>query len=134
MKRCARCREEKDEARFGIDKRRKDGLNIYCTNCNRAKGKESYRRLCARDVLRNRRRKLKRHYNLTPERHQAMYLAQNGCCALCKEPVEYNRIDADHSHATGEFRGLLCHRCNVLVGHVEKNETLMYDVFRWIGW
>ena len=36
MKTCTKCKESKDEAEFTNDKRKKDGLNIYCKACIRA--------------------------------------------------------------------------------------------------
>ncbi len=38
--------------------------------------------------------------------------AQDGHCALCPNTPKTRRLHVDHDHATGEVRGLLCHRCN----------------------
>lgn len=35
------------------------------------------------------------------------------------------RANLDHNHKTGTFRALLCNRCNVLLGHVEKNSHII---------
>lgn len=37
-------------------------------------------------------------------------------CELCGEK---GRICFDHNHKTGNFRGWICHRCNVVLGMVE---------------
>lgn len=49
-------------------------------------------------------------------------------CAICKQPetistinksyniVGVNKLTADHNHETKEFRGLLCQRCNSMLG------------------
>jgi hypothetical protein len=84
--------------------------------------------------LMDRRHHLKTKFGLTLEQHKEMYLSQNGCCALCHEPIEYDSVQTDHNHVTGKVRGLLCRRCNVFVGYLEKNEGLLYDAFKWIGW
>lgn len=45
-------------------------------------------------------------------------------CAVCGE-VPRRRLDADHSHATGAFRGYLCGRCNKTLGLVEDSPELL---------
>jgi hypothetical protein len=41
-------------------------------------------------------------------------------CGICGEPPKGRRLDRDHCHATGEMRGLLCHRCNrALPNHID---------------
>lgn len=53
----------------------------------------------------------------TREEYDAAFLAQDGRCALCGRPgADCNRaLHADHCHATGKKRGLLCHRCNSVI-------------------
>jgi hypothetical protein len=52
-----------------------------------------------------------------------MQKKQGGVCAICekKETRKYKgkiiRLSIDHNHKTGEIRGLLCHGCNVGIGH-----------------
>lgn len=57
-----------------------------------------------------------RKYGVTSEAHEQMYLDQNRCCALCGEPVPYDKIVTDHDHKTNKIRGLLCQRCNLGLG------------------
>lgn len=59
-------------------------------------------------------------YSLTEEERQSRYEQQGGLCAIC---VERDATDADHNHATGEIRGLLCNRCNTLLGKVRERVT-----------
>ena len=40
MKRCSKCKEFKDEDKFGKDSGRKDGLNYVCKPCRISTGKE----------------------------------------------------------------------------------------------
>lgn len=50
----------------------------------------------------------------------AMLTKQEGLCAICRLPdpgrVGSERLTIDHDHVTGLVRGLLCHRCNTMLG------------------
>jgi Recombination endonuclease VII len=49
---------------------------------------------------------------VTDLEYAAILAAQGGHCALCLSTPKSRRLHVDHNHATGEVRGLLCHRCN----------------------
>lgn len=60
-------------------------------------------------------------YDMTPEQYRAMYEAQGGKCACCgtDEPgPRGKRLHVDHDHTTGKVRGLVCHHCNLGIGHL----------------
>lgn len=66
----------------------------------------------------NRRYYLKR-YGLTENQYSEILRRQNYLCAICGEcEATMNRkfMCIDHDHATGQVRGLLCHRCNTAIG------------------
>ena len=46
---------------------------------------------------------------------------QQGCCALCNEPVDPTEAVLDHCHKTGYLRGVLHRGCNSLLGKIENN-------------
>lgn len=58
--------------------------------------------------------------NASMKRYKELLVAQNGVCAICSEPPTYRKLALDHSHKTGEIRGLLCIRCNYNIGTLEK--------------
>lgn len=68
---------------------------------------------------------LKQEYGLTLEDYQRMMAAQDGRCAICREtpaPQKYKTgFHVDHCHTTGRIRGLLCHNCNVSIGHLKED-------------
>lgn len=37
-------------------------------------------------------------------------------CEICGRPPGKHRLALDHNHASGKFRGWLCHNCNVSLG------------------
>lgn len=50
-----------------------------------------------------------------------MHAAQDGLCAICKNVDKLGRnLAIDHCHRTGRVRALLCTRCNIRVGVLEK--------------
>lgn len=60
-----------------------------------------------------------RKYGLTPEEFSRLHTAQDGCCAICCELMTTSgaaKCCVDHDHKTGAVRGLLCARCNLLLG------------------
>ncbi len=63
-----------------------------------------------------------RRASVTPEQYGAMLAEQSGTCAICNEPPKKNRLAVDHNHLTGRVRGLLCIRCNITLGNLEKRK------------
>lgn len=61
---------------------------------------------------------LRKRYGITVEQHAAKLAEQEHRCAICREAFDEDRRQPriDHSHATGAFRGVLCHACNVSLG------------------
>ena len=54
-------------------------------------------------------------------------VVKHGRCAICgRHQSELSRKFAvDHDHKTGKIRGLLCARCNYIVGAVESNGDII---------
>lgn len=66
-----------------------------------------------------------RKYGLTAEQFQALYEQQQGLCAICRQPPGARELAIDHCHDTGVVRGLLCTRCNLMIGYAkDRIETL----------
>ncbi len=64
-----------------------------------------------------RKQNLKRSYNMTLEDYDNLFNNQNGVCLICKNPeTNGRRLSVDHDHKTGKIRGLLCQKCNTLLG------------------
>lgn len=107
-----------------------------CRHCKIARGRERYRVKRAEHAATVKRRydtfgRFDR-YHITAERYDEMLAEQNGKCGLCEcsEPGGKGKWHIDHPHAAGQtyhgfkaaggpVRGLLCHRCNVALGHYE---------------
>lgn len=61
----------------------------------------------------------------TPEYFRDKMEAQARSCAVCERMFDGRKSHADHNHITGAPRGILCVRCNLLVGKTERNLQLL---------
>jgi len=64
---------------------------------------------------------------ITHEEYVALFNKQDGKCALCFTPAEEltKSLAVDHSHTTGNIRGLLCGSCNQALGLFKDNIEVM---------
>lgn len=72
-----------------------------------------------------RRKHLGRAYGLTPEQWEVKFDNQGRACASCGDEPKVDskrRFHVDHNHTTGAVRGILCHSCNVALGHLKEDK------------
>ena len=66
---------------------------------------------------------LRRLYGITSADYERMFQEQDGKCAVCKT-CDFvgpgKKLHVDHDHKTGLVRGLICVRCNVLIGMAQE--------------
>lgn len=74
----------------------------------------------------------RRKYGIEPEQLRAMRDAQGDRCAICKGERcgPGDRLHIDHDHVTGQVRGLLCGRCNTLIGLAGDDPDRLRDRLR----
>ncbi len=65
---------------------------------------------------------------LSPEQLEGIWeRLQNGPCEICgatradESNRGHSRMSIDHDHETNKYRGILCHRCNLGIGHFREN-------------
>jgi hypothetical protein len=134
MKTCTQCGETKPATTefFHSDKSKSSGLAPSCKVCKVAKTTDWMRRNPDKVRESNRRNRakmgrtydLRKHYGITAEIYDAMFNAQGGVCAICKEPPRGDgrlRLAVDHDHKTLRNRGLLCTMCNHAVERLEND-------------
>lgn len=66
--------------------------------------------------------KMRHKYGIGPEERNAIEVSQNGLCAICRTKRE---LVVDHDHLTGKVRGLLCKKCNWMIGFAEDSTTTL---------
>lgn len=95
------------------------GVQLTVDNCHRRSGalnRDSFRSKCnecrAADA---------RDRNLDQEQANRIFVTRQ-VCDICSQPERMRRggrvrlLTKDHDHRTGEWRGLLCSRCNQAIG------------------
>lgn len=139
-KRCKSCGQEKTLEEFHKLVRCKDGrrpICIACVNEQRTPGYEA-RQAAAPQVAEDRERQRARAgyrkpgyflrlYGITIEEFHRLYEAQQGCCVICGIHAEESArtLSVDHSHVTGEVRGLLCQKCNGGIGLLQDSPEIL---------
>jgi len=101
-----------------------------CLPCHKA-----FSRTWASEVGAGRReRNLRMRYGIGQDFVDSLLKQQNHSCAICEvafsDILSYKRNNRgtviDHCHTRGRVRGLLCHSCNLLLGHAKDSaETLV---------
>lgn len=63
---------------------------------------------------------IERTHGIVPAEFDELMVKQGHSCAICKSSftAKTKEIHVDHSHDSGIVRGILCHSCNVALGHM----------------
>ena len=130
-KRCSRCKKIKTITSFCKNKCAKDGFSYWCKTCST---KYRVSPLGKKSRQLSRRKQLLKQYDLTTKQYNEMFQKQQGCCAICEahQSKLNRRLFVDHNHKTGKIRGLLCMSCNIFLGHLEKNNTLLNRALKYL--
>ena len=83
---------------------------------------------------------LKKAYGITLDEYEQMLTDQNGKCAICggDEPAvnpttqKPRNLAVDHCHKTGKVRGLLCTKCNSIIGHADDDGEILKKAIRYL--
>jgi hypothetical protein len=114
-KRCNKCLEWKPVTEFGVRKDRKSTPLSECRRCSAARALAYSRSDRGRDT------RYAYKYGVSIEWYEMKLAEQSGVCAICgtlpdqNDPV-HPRLVVDHCHTSGDARGLLCFRCNLVLG------------------
>lgn len=66
-----------------------------------------------------------KRFRLSKEEYEQLVKNHENKCAICGAPPKGKRLNIDHDHKTGRVRGLLCHDCNVLLGHAKDSTEVL---------
>ncbi|OZE35807.1 hypothetical protein CH259_16615 [Rhodococcus sp. 05-2254-4] len=108
------------------------GVELTDENANRRAGSTSFRSRCKKCASTNRRAVHDR-----AEQNQRLFVDRI-VCDICKQPERSKRngvvrlLNKDHDHSTGEWRGLLCSRCNMAIGLLADNVALLKSAIEYL--
>ena len=135
MKACTKCGTMKPLDGFYRDKRR--GHAARCKSCRNADLKAYIAKNRERENAKARsdyaaspakwERHLRSRYGIDAEIYGAILAMQGGCCAICRADAKQigETLAVDHNHETGKVRGLLCSKCNRMLGcAIDRPEVL----------
>jgi len=127
---CSKCSLVKNVSEFDFNRGRGDGYQSRCKICRR----DSKRVEWSISSEAERTRKILIKYGLLYHEYEAMLVAQDFACLICKTGfAEIGKPPCiDHSHKTGAVRGLLCHGCNVGLGFFNDDVVIMQNAIEYI--
>ena len=118
-KRCYLCNKIKPASKFYISNITSDGLHGCCKKCSN------------RHALQNQHKRL---YGITPKIHRYILKTQGGVCAICKKDTTgtKKKLALDHNHKTGHVRGILCDKCNLLIGYADDDIKILKSAIKYL--
>ena len=134
---CTKCKEIKHESEFHTEVRNtlRNGKRTQCKACDILKN--SKYREANRDLVNKKRVQYNRAKKafFSPDLFDERLAAQNGVCAICgaEEAGGRGQFHADHNHATETPRGVLCHRCNIALGHFRDNPEILQSAIEYLN-
>ena len=90
---------------------------------------------------RNKTRKVQRRislYRVSSDLYEEMLREQGYVCKICRQPEsrrqkgQVDNLSVDHCHKSGVVRGLLCNRCNVILGLSKDNQVTLLRAIQYL--
>lgn len=111
---CPTCKKFLKINCFYVNKSKIDGLNSECIKCKNGKDRKS-------------------KTGWTVERYELFFKKQKGKCEICNNILLPNHgTQSDHNHITNKPRGLLCNKCNFLLGHAKDNIDILKKAIKYL--
>jgi hypothetical protein len=128
LKRCSKCKIPKSIDEFHKRKTSKDGHDHYCKECSNASHRNKYNT----DIEykeRMKRKNIKRSYMLSDNKLTELNKITH--CQICNTQL-IKRKCIDHNHITGNIRGILCTKCNNLLGQCNDSIEILSSAITYI--
>ena len=80
--------------------------------------------------------KYRTKFNLSYDDITAMKECRSYCCDICgreETSAKFRLLNVDHCHTTGEVRGILCGRCNTVLGHLGDDVAILARAIEYLN-
>ena len=104
-----------------------------CKECNRVRTRKSYLKHRLKKSKQGIERKQLTRYGMTPEEYNELFARQGGVCRICSQPQQERRLSIDHDHKTDKVRGLLCIKCNLVLGMANDNIEILNAAIEYLS-
>lgn len=66
-------------------------------------------------------------YGISLRERELIFEDQGWACAICgiTKPTTTRKWHIDHDHKSNRVRGILCHSCNLMLGHAKDDVSLL---------
>ena len=120
---CSQCSKEKVVTEFYKRKNRPSGYLSECKECTKQRNLNRYKD--NPDKINDMR--AAKTYGISYDAVIKMREEANGVCKICgREGIKHHsRLVIDHCHATGKVRGLICSKCNTILGYCDDDPSIL---------
>ncbi len=75
---------------------------------------------------------LKKTFGITIKQYNELFQKQGGICAICGNRENGKSLAVDHNHKTGEIRELLCTNCNLTIGLLNDDPSILKKAIKYL--
>jgi hypothetical protein len=147
---CSKCGQEKEITEFQKCKGGNFGVRTDCKICHAFYMHNHYIKNREEILLKHKiwkkshknelkNAQIKNKYGITLDQYNQMLEAQNGVCAICEnrefesENGKIRVLSIDHNHLTGKNRGLLCGKCNRMIGLSNDDNNVLISAINYLN-
>jgi Recombination endonuclease VII len=134
LKLCSGCNTPKSTDNFYLRANGKS-LRARCKDCNETRRKKIY------SSTKHREQSLKHQFGMSNNDYKILFNTQEGRCAICLKSESIvdggtgnpKNLAVDHCHLSGVIRGLLCYKCNLLIGMAQDNTSILHRAINYLN-
>ena len=135
-KECSLCKEVKTIESFNKDVTQQSGHYPRCKECAKI-GKKMYMKEFRVQHFRERRNYgLRSKFGISQEfADELIDRSLSAGCEMCGKKEENGSkkaLSVDHNHVTNQVRGLLCHNCNLVLGHSLESVEILNSAVKYL--